>query len=435
MAKRFITVAIDGQAASGKSSLARALSKRLELLHVDTGLQYRLLTAILLEASIGHGENEAVARFLRGVELLPSVKEGALRIQLATAGFGEVDLRSEAVNKAVGWYARLEPLRACLLPFQRNSARIAKEAGFEGVVMEGRDIGSVVLPQADYKFFLKASAREREKRRRIEGQLDAIYQRDRLDTERAVAPLRQAADAVTVDTSSISLERVVEKVSCVLRGRKKGMSWKDWWMRHLGCFVCGAYWSLGHGANMEDPLCGKKGPFLIVSNHLSYGDPTIFGSLLPIDTYYMTSLPDVPLPLIGKFNDCYNKITVARDGRDVRALREAVRVLREGHHLFIFPEGKRAESEAVEPFMKGLGFIACQTGAQVLPIKSFGMRRIWGRGVFPPRGVGNLTLAIGEPIGPESYDSGKTDRKRYEKATLYVENVMRKLKAPDFPAI
>lgn len=211
----FIIVAIDGGAASGKSSTSRALSERFHLLHVDTGSFYRAVTAELLRRGIAAGDVAAVKQALPSLQFSTQVtgRNAAMAIGGRVAGD---EIRSPEVNAAVSHFAAIPELRAALLAYQRGQTEVAKTHGFRGLVMEGRDIGSVIFPRADFRLFLHADPAERARRRAEQGQLDQVAERDRLDTQRKTAPLTCPDGAVDIDSTHLTLEQVVEKVSALI---------------------------------------------------------------------------------------------------------------------------------------------------------------------------------------------------------------------------
>ncbi len=212
----FIIVAIDGGAASGKSSTSRALSERFNLLHVDTGSFYRTMTAALLRAGVASDDDQAIATAAAALPL-DTVVEGR-RAQMKIDGriVPDAEIRTPEVNAHVSHFAAVPELRRALLDYQRNQANVARTHGFRGLVMEGRDIGSVIFPDADFRFFLHADPEERARRRAAEGQQDSIAERDRLDTSRKTAPLACPAGATDIDSTHLTLEQVVDRVSADL---------------------------------------------------------------------------------------------------------------------------------------------------------------------------------------------------------------------------
>lgn len=220
---RFLIIAIDGGAASGKSSTSRVLSERFGLMHVDTGSFYRALTAEMLRQGVASGDGDGVRRALAGLRLDTRVEGRRALMVVADRIVPEAEIRSPEVNAAVSHFAALPEIRAALLSYQRNQAAVARGAGFAGLVMEGRDIGSVIFPDADLRVFLHADPDERARRRAREGQQDSIAERDRLDSSRKTAPLACPAGATDIDSTHLTLEQVVDRVAGMiehlLRGR------------------------------------------------------------------------------------------------------------------------------------------------------------------------------------------------------------------------
>ncbi len=208
-------VAIDGGAASGKSSTSRLLAQRFNFLHVDTGSFYRHLTAVLLRQGVAAQEGAALQAALAALRLETRVEGLSARLLVNDEAAGD-EIRGAEVNEHVSHYAALPPLRAVLLAYQRGQAEVARAHGFRGLVMEGRDIGSVIFPEAGCRFFLHADPSERARRRAAEGRQDAIAERDRLDASRKTSPLACPVGATAIDSTHLNLEQVVEKLAALI---------------------------------------------------------------------------------------------------------------------------------------------------------------------------------------------------------------------------
>ncbi|HEX5849743.1 MAG TPA: (d)CMP kinase [Rubrobacter sp.] len=216
-----ILVTIDGPAGSGKSSVARAVADRLGVVNLNTGAAYRAAALLALRENVDLEDGPGLARLAGRVELDP---EGA---SIDGAMVAEPDLRTPEVSAAASRVSAHGQLREVLLPVQRAAAQKARERG--GAVVEGRDIGTVVLPDAELKVYLSAAPEERAWRRATqtgrEDELEriraAIARRDRQDSEREVSPLRPAEGAVVLDTTSLSLEEVISEV-LRLAGEREG---------------------------------------------------------------------------------------------------------------------------------------------------------------------------------------------------------------------
>jgi CMP/dCMP kinase len=205
-------VTIDGPAGSGKSSVARAVAGRLGVVNLNTGAAYRAAALLALREGADVDDGARLAELARRVGLDP---DGAL---VDGVRVPEADLRTPEVSAAASRVSARPELREVLLPVQRAAAEEARERG--GAVVEGRDIGTVVLPAAELKVYLSAAPEERARRRASqtgrEGELDrireAIATRDRQDSEREVSPLKPAPDAVVLDTTALSLDEVISRV-------------------------------------------------------------------------------------------------------------------------------------------------------------------------------------------------------------------------------
>ena len=207
-----IQIAIDGPAGSGKSTVAKEIAKRLDITYLDTGAMYRAVTLFALRSQIDICNSDALKKIVDAIDLdiTPS--------QLFVGGEDVTDaIRTPEVTRNVSLVSMDAYVRAQMVSLQQ------KIAHGKSVIMDGRDIGTTVLPDATYKFFLIADPVERAKRRKLE--LDAkgfettiealtseIIERDKLDSERDVSPLKSAEDAVEIDTTFMSIEQVVRTI-------------------------------------------------------------------------------------------------------------------------------------------------------------------------------------------------------------------------------
>jgi cytidylate kinase len=217
-------IAIDGPAGAGKTTVGRGVALALHALDFDTGVLYRVVTFRALEEGVGPGDDTALAAIARALTL-ESTPDGAGGRRLIVAGVNDpLALRSPEVDRNLSEVSAHAAVRAALVDKQREIARLGR------VVLIGRDIGTVIAPDADLKIYLEASPQERARRRfeelRQRG-VDAAYEqvladierRDQLDSGRAVSPLRPAEDAVIIDTDGVPAEEVVQRIVDVARER------------------------------------------------------------------------------------------------------------------------------------------------------------------------------------------------------------------------
>jgi cytidylate kinase len=217
----FVRVSVDGGAASGKSSTSRRLAQSHGLLHVDTGAHYRSLTRALLLAGAAVDDQASVKAALSKLRIGSTIiaRQGARSSALTLDGMlpDDADLRTPEVNAAVSKIAALPAVRTFLLEYQRSQVKLASDQGFAGVVMEGRDIGSVVLPDAEVRIFLEANPDARAQRRAAEGQSDQVTQRDHLDATRKTAPLICPTGAHRLDNTHKALDEVVSEIGELIK--------------------------------------------------------------------------------------------------------------------------------------------------------------------------------------------------------------------------
>lgn len=209
----FKIIAMDGGAAVGKSSTSKGLAERLDLMHVDTGAHYRTLTYALLARGSDPAQPESISDKLAALTLGTHLQGRSAKLSINGQVPADADIRSPGVNGNVSKFAAVEPLRTFLFEYQRSQANVARENGYTGLIMEGRDIGSIIFPDAEYRFFLHADESTRAARRAKEGQTDSIAARDKMDKSRKTAPLVCPDGATKIDTAPHTLEEVIEKIA------------------------------------------------------------------------------------------------------------------------------------------------------------------------------------------------------------------------------
>lgn len=217
-------VALDGPAGSGKSTIAKKIAEKYQLTYLDTGAMYRMISLYFLEEAVDMQDEEELREALSEVRF--DMKEGNFFLNGKDVS---EEIRSPRVSSLVSEVAALKLVREKLVDLQRAISNGKK------VILDGRDIGTVVFPKADVKIYLLASPEERARRRYKEYQekkisisyeevLQSIQERDYLDSHRKESPLRKAEDAIEVDSSEMSLEEVVARVSSILEEKKVGES-------------------------------------------------------------------------------------------------------------------------------------------------------------------------------------------------------------------
>ena len=218
-------IAIDGPAGAGKSTIARRTAQELSFIYVDTGALYRALAVFLVDEGISPEDTEKVGEAVKSVKVSIAYENGEQQV-LVNGKNVTSRLRAEAVGNMASKVSAIPAVRAALLDLQRDLAKA------HDVLMDGRDIGTNVLPEAELKIYLTASVETRAERRYKELQekgenkdfsaiKEEIEKRDYQDMTRAIAPLKQAEDAVYLDTSHMNIDEVVEAIKKLYRERKE----------------------------------------------------------------------------------------------------------------------------------------------------------------------------------------------------------------------
>lgn len=219
-----MNIAVDGPAGAGKSSIAKLVAKELNFVYVDTGAMYRTIALFCLKNNIDTKDENKVSNAVPDIQIKLEYIDGVQHIFLDSEDVSS-EIRKEEVGKNASVVAKYTKVREGLLKLQQDMAKTTD------VIMDGRDIGTVVLKDAEVKIFLTASSKVRAKRRYLElvnkGEtcdIDVIekdiIERDKQDMNREVSPLKQAEDAVLVDTSDMTIDEVVNKICDIARGKQ-----------------------------------------------------------------------------------------------------------------------------------------------------------------------------------------------------------------------
>ena len=222
--KKHFSIAIDGPGGAGKSTLAKAVAKKLNILHVDTGAIYRTIGYAAFSRGLDAKDESQIAPLLKEIQIDMAFDENSGQKMLLDGKDVSTEIRLPEISMYASNVSALPCVRAYLLEMQRDIARK------RSVIMDGRDIGTVVLPDADLKIYLTASAEERASRRYLEMEdkpdkptydqiLEDIKQRDYNDMHRAVSPLRQADDAVLIDSTTMGFHEVCEEIMDLIEQR------------------------------------------------------------------------------------------------------------------------------------------------------------------------------------------------------------------------
>lgn len=387
MSRRRI-IAIDGPAASGKSTVAREVARRMNCIYVDSGSFYRGVTWKMIQEGVNTKNPLLVLPVLLKSKWKFEVRGGAVVFSIDGAEPGE-ELRGKEVREAVSDIAAMPAVRTFVVTRLRRLKKLGSLA------MEGRDIGSVVFPKTPYKFYLDADPEERARRRHAElvakGEtekaqevLESLQRRDGKDASRKTAPLKIADGAYVIDTSGHGIEEVtrilMDRIADLERPRSDKMINPIWY--RMTCKVFGICLRLCNRIRVYGVQnVPKTGGVIIASNHASYLDPPAVGasSRRMRMTHFMARDTLFRNPLMGAFLRRVGVIPLDRDRGDVKAMKTAIQLLRDGAAVALFPEGTRSPDGTLQPAKPGIGFLVAKGNAPVVPVYVHGSYEAWSK--------------------------------------------------------
>lgn len=368
-----IRIAIDGPGGAGKSSVAKAVARELGIIYVDTGALYRNIGLFVLSQGIDPKDTEAVVASLDKFTLELKFIDGKQVILLNGTDMGDA-IRTPEVSMAASAVSAIPKVREYLLNMQRDTAKS------NSVIMDGRDIGTVILPNAEVKIFLTASPEARAKRRHAEliarGNTTVTYEevynemmeRDKNDSTRATAPCVPADDAIFLDNSDLTLEGTCQAILGIVKKKSKPKKLKLYSVLKT---VAGPIYRLVmrvKPTGLENiPL---EGGFVLCANHIGAIDVISIGVVCPRQLTFVAKKELFSVPLLGSLIKALGAIRVDRGGGDVAAIKASVEAAKEGRVLSIFPQGHRypGVDPAKTPLHHGAALIAYHSGCDVLPV-------------------------------------------------------------------
>jgi cytidylate kinase len=460
-----VIIAIDGPAGSGKSTIAREVAKRLGLRYVDTGAMYRAVTLLALEAGLVPDRLKETGPLAEGTTIRLEGRCDDLSRVFVDGREVTDDIRGRLVSQHVSAVSADPAVRRVLTSLQRREA----EGG--DVVLEGRDMGTVVVPDAGVKVFLTASIDERARRRQlqlaakgteqaVEELTEEIATRDTWDSERAVAPLRRAEDAVEIDTTAMSIDEVVAAVCRLVEGRKMGGATEagageesttllgeeerpaDRWplsrvvkgpfdtrLYRATHVVLGPVWRLAYRMEVSGvEYFPRGGPVLLVCNHRGMTDPFFIGINAPRQIHYMAKVELWKFKPLGWAMNAYGTFPVVRGEADRTAIKRGVEILESGAVLGLFPEGGVRQGDQLASIRAGIGLFALRQGVVTIPAALWGTDRVVRKGL--PR-LPQVRLAFGAPLELPEPGLPKSERTRIvaDRATEAINKLLAGLAA------
>ncbi|MDH3217044.1 MAG: (d)CMP kinase [Candidatus Krumholzibacteria bacterium] len=418
---RNVVITIDGPSGSGKTTTAREVASRIGLRHVDTGAMYRAVTIKALRSSSDLHSDGAMGQVAESADIeFVEQTTGPQRVLLDKQDVTEA-IRSSEATENVSLVSSHPAVRRAMVRQQRLLA----DQG--GAVLEGRDIGSVVLPSADVKIYLDASLDVRAARRckelqeqgitmDVETVRSKIAERDNKDASRAVSPLKIPVGARVIDTSALTIddqvsevERIAKEISAriaglvVPRGRRNRFRYRRFtWnvARYTLNGLTRILWGLR--VFKKDHIDYAEN-YIYASNHRSNLDPPLIGCTLDREMHFIAKRSLFKNKLFGRLIAHYNAMPMRRRLFDKTAMDQCVALLEQGRSLLIFPEGTRNPNPQLADARVGVGYLALKSGIAVVPIYLDGSNRLRGGASRRPR----ITIIRGKPIRLTDPDRSK----------------------------
>ena len=424
-----IRIAIDGPGGAGKSSVAKAVAARLGIIYVDTGALYRNIGLYMLEHGIDPKDEDSVRDALPSVNIELKFEDGKQIILLNGVDKGD-KIRTPEASMAASAVSAIPCVRDFLLNMQRDTARR------HSVIMDGRDIGTVILPDAEIKIFLTASPEARARRRyeelkakgsevSYEQVFNEMVERDKNDSTRSVAPCVPADDATILDNSGMTME---ETADAILKTVKKYEKKHRNFYAKAKVVVAPLFRFFvrvkAHGVENIP----RDGGIVLCSNHIAAVDVISIGCVCPRQLTFVAKKELFSVPLLGKVVSALEAIKVNRGANDVSAIKLSVEAAKNGRVLSIFPQGHRypGVNPATTPVHNGAALIAYHSQCDVIPV-CINIKK--GKYAFLRR----VNVIFGKPIKYSELGFVNGGRDEYEAATKMIFDEI--IKLGDFSAL
>ena len=408
-------VAIDGPAGTGKGTVTEILSKKFNLINIDTGATYRCVTLDMLNKGIKLEELDKIKELLKNLQIELKVENGK---QLVFLNGKEVtkEIRNKEVSGLVSQVSSIKEVRLSMVDLQR------KMAEGKNVIMEGRDIGTYVFPTADVKIYLDADLEERAKRRfkqNVEKGLtmsyveviDNIKKRDENDKQKEIGALKVAKDAEVIDSTSMSINEVVREISSIIKKKQKDIkmqekiyrvrketAWKKF-VRKLVKVTLGVVYRIAFRVKITGQV-PDEGAYVLCCNHINYLDAAAIVLFNKRKVNFVAKEDLFQHGILMWLGHLFDVIPIKRDMQDIDAMKRCLKVLKNGELLGIFPEGTRKGMEKNMKAKNGAAFMAMKAKVKVIPIGI--------HGTFKP--FSKVYINYGEPIDLSGYTKETIDK-------------------------
>ncbi len=406
-------VAIDGPAGSGKGTVTSILAKKLKLNSIDTGAMYRCVTLQMIRENVSLDDIEKVKEILEKIDI-ELIKENDNLIVKLNGEDVSKEIRENPVNKMVSNVSAIKEVRLKLVDLQRKMAET------QDIIMEGRDITTVVFPNADVKIYMDADLEERAKRRFKQNQekniectyeevLEDMRKRDENDRNKEFGALKIADDAIIVDSTNMSQDEVVKKIAKIIKNQKKTKKlepeiykirpetkWKiverkivKWFLRTLYKI----FYRVKVSGEENKAKAAEQGGYIICANHVNMLDAVAI-VVFSKETIIFVGKHDLGrIPILRWLEHLFDVIPIKRNQQDMEAMKRCLKTIKDGKALAIFPEGTRKGLEKNAKVKNGAAYMAIKSGCPVVPVGISGSFKLFTR----------FNIKYGEPIDMSKY--------------------------------
>ncbi len=417
-------IAIDGPSGTGKSTVAKGVARKLGYTFFDTGAMYRSAAWWVKAKGIDPDDERKVSELMSSFRYeIKTEPSGERKYWVGGTDVSEA-IRSPEISSLSSKVAAYSSVRTELVKIQRAFGKQTN------AVFEGRDMGTVVFPEADVKVFLTASPQVRADRRyrellikfpdlaeslSQEQILKDIEQRDHNDSTRTVSPLKKAPDATLINTSDLTVDQVICQIVSLAR-KKKPVRRRMRWTYGLIYWTARLYLKLFYRLKIYGLCHFRPGSAIIASNHASNLDPPVVSISSPEEVHFLAKESLFKIPVLGSLIRHLNSHPVARDAADTATFRLIIGLLQSGHKVIIFPEGKRTATGELQPIERGLPFLMMKAKCPVQPVYIQGTFEAWPRSRTLPKPFGRIRCVFGSPIDWEQFEG--LDKKEAEKRII-----------------
>ena len=424
-------VAIDGPAGSGKGTITKLIAQKLNLECIDTGAMYRCVTLEMINKNIKLEELDKIQELLKNIDI--KLDEENQKVLLNGKDVTK-EIRSIEVTKLVSQVSAIKEVRLELVELQR---KIAKD---KNIIMEGRDITTVVFPKADVKIYLDADVEERAKRRFKQNQekniestyeqvLEDMKKRDKNDKNKEFGALKVAEDAIVLDSTNMTIKQITNTIIKIIKNKQKEQKLekkvyeetKDTPFKRFKLFLTkkvvyyGFYKLIYRIKKIDESNVPTEGAYIICANHINMLDALAVVCACKRKVRFICKESMFKNKALGWALKLSDTIPINREKNDIESMKRSLKALKNGDILGVFPEGTRKGMEKNLKAKSGAAFFSLKTGTKVIPLGI--------QGSFKP--FSKVKLVFGEPLDFSEYYGKEKDKEALEKVTnIIMDNIV-----------